>query len=320
MAKRYVFTLSLIAAFFLGNDAVAQDPQFTQFYANPLYLNPAMAGTYRCPRINMSYRNQWPDLRGDYITYSASYDQHVDALSGGLGFMIWNDQAGEGTIETTSISGIYSYEQQITRHFSIRAGFQASFFQRKLDWSKLTFGDQIDAKYGFIYPTGETRPNDTKANVDLSAGILGFSKRYYVGFAVHHLTEPDEGWLNPAGKLPRKYTGHAGALIALQGDPDNGSISPNILFKQQEKFRQVFLGMYLTKGPLVAGLWYRHEDSFILLAGLQTDVFKLGYSYDVTVSRLTVVATKGSHEVSMGLNFDCRPKKRRYRTISCPSF
>ncbi len=65
--------------------ATAQDPQFTQFYANPLYLNPAFAGTARCPRVVMNYRNQWPALTGTFVTTSASYDQHVDGLNGWLG-------------------------------------------------------------------------------------------------------------------------------------------------------------------------------------------------------------------------------------------
>jgi len=28
----------------------------------------------------------------------------------------------------------------------------------------------------------------------------------------------------------------------------------------------------------------------------------------------------GSHEVSLGLNLNCKPKSKKYRTISCPSF
>ena len=62
-----------------------QDPEFTQFYAAPVYLNPAFAGSARCPRVGFNYRNQWPALQKTYITYAASYDQHIDALSGGLG-------------------------------------------------------------------------------------------------------------------------------------------------------------------------------------------------------------------------------------------
>ena len=60
----------------------AQDPIFTQFYSNPVYLNPAFSGTHHCPRIVSNYRNQWPNFSGDFITTSITYDQYVDALKG----------------------------------------------------------------------------------------------------------------------------------------------------------------------------------------------------------------------------------------------
>ena len=59
------------------NIVYAQDPTFTQFYANPLYLNPAFAGSNKCPRISMNYRNEWPQLTGNYVTYSLAYDSYV---------------------------------------------------------------------------------------------------------------------------------------------------------------------------------------------------------------------------------------------------
>ncbi|MEJ6589219.1 MAG: type IX secretion system membrane protein PorP/SprF, partial [Crocinitomicaceae bacterium] len=50
--------------------ANAQDPTFTQFFSNPIYLNPALAGSSGCPRFAMNYRNEWPQLTGNYVTYS----------------------------------------------------------------------------------------------------------------------------------------------------------------------------------------------------------------------------------------------------------
>ena len=44
------------------SQAQAQDPTFTQFYANPVYLNPALAGSHGCPRLSSNYRNEWPQL------------------------------------------------------------------------------------------------------------------------------------------------------------------------------------------------------------------------------------------------------------------
>ncbi len=324
--KRFGKFFAIISCVFAVFSANAQDPQFTQFYANPLYLNPAFAGSMRCPRLTLNYRNQWPAIPrtsgySTFVTTSAGYDQHIDAISGGIGILVVNDRQGGNIINTTTASGIYSYQININRNFSIKAGLQATFLQKFLDWDKLTFGDMIDQRYGFIYPTNEQRPGKlSKATVDFSAGALGFSKKYYFGVAVHHLTQPDETLINGESKLPRKYTVHAGGIIPFKPrKPEEGSISPNILFQQQQNFTQLNLGLYVTKGAFVGGLWYRNQDAFILLIGVQSDMFKMGYSYDITISKLSS-NTAGSHELSMTFQFDCRPKRRRFRTISCPSF
>ncbi|MCC6600392.1 MAG: type IX secretion system membrane protein PorP/SprF [Crocinitomicaceae bacterium] len=323
---------SLVATFFIAAlgmaDATAQDPEFTQFYANPLYLNPAFAGTARCPRLVMNYRNQWPSLSGTFVTTSASYDQHVETIQGGLGLLVVNDRAAQNTLNTTTLSGMYSYQQPITRKFSVKAGLQASYFQKSLDWSKLTFGDMIDPRKGFIYETQDIPRGGKVSNVDFSAGILGFSDIVYGGFAVHHLNEPNESLIVGTSRLPMKFTAHAGAVIPIQKKRRDAeaSISPNVLYRRQGEFQQLNLGMYVNKGPIVAGVWFRgilfgptYRDSFIATIGIQTDVVRFGYSYDVTISELTP-STGGSHEVSLAINFDCRPKKPKFRTIACPSF
>ena len=324
MIKR--FTIVVVAMLFLGlsQSVKAQDPEFTQFYANPLYLNPAFAGSARCPRICLNYRNEWPAISGTFVTYSASYDQAVDALSGGLGLLVTSDQAGQGTINTTNFSGIYAYQLNVTREFSIRVGFQATYEEKSIDWSKLTFGDMIDPTRGFVYTTHTVPGANSINNVDFSTGILGFSKTYFFGFAVDHLTQPNESFLQGANvsPLPMKFTGHAGAIIPVGNDLGSGNqafISPNILFQKQQDFQQLNLGLYFNKGPIVGGLWYRNQDSFIALIGFQQNLVKFGYSYDVTISKLSN-ATAGSHELSFQMQFQCKPKRKKYRTISCPSF
>lgn len=338
MLKRIiVFCLCLSAL--APDKIVAQDPEFTQFYAAPLYLNPAFAGSARCPRIALNYRNQWPALSKTFITYAASYDQHVDAVGGGLGLLIMNDKAGEGTLNTTNISGIYAYQLNLSRDFSIRLGLQGTWVQKKLDWDKLSFGDMIDPRYGYVYATQETRPDQNKSFADFSAGILAYSSKVYGGVAVNHITQPDEAFIvEGSSELPMKITAHVGAMLPV-GDTkvykyaasrDDGTyISPNLLYQQQASFNQLNVGVYVLKSPIIGGLWYRgnfgkesfiSSESFIALIGVQKGLFKFGYSYDVTVSKLTNNATAGSHEISFGMQFECRPKKKRFRTISCPSF
>ena len=157
-----------------------------------------------------------------------------------------------------------------------------------------------------------------KSFVDFSAGAVMFTKRYFVGFAADHLTQPDEG-LQGTSRLPVKYTAHAGAIIPVGSKESETSISPNILYQKQQDFQQINLGVYINKGAFVGGLWYRNSDAFIVLIGIQHGMFKVGYSYDVTVSGLTN-ASAGSHELSLGLQLNCKKPKPKYRPGSCPSF
>lgn len=311
--------------------AQAQDAEFSQFYANPLYLNPAFAGSAAGPRVAMNYRNQWPSLSGNFVTYAASYDQHFDRLGGGIGLQAVYDRAGDGELSTTQFSGMYSYHLNVSREFAVKAGLQASVFTRSIDFNKLKWGDQIDPRGGFIFETMEpgAQQGVVQADpyVDFSAGLLGFSENFYAGFAVHHLTEPTMSFYgNPESVHPRKFTGHAGMMIPLENtrNPEN-FISPNILFQRQGNFMQVNFGAYVIRGPFVAGGWFRqtgyNSDAIMALVGFQKDIVKVGYSYDLTVSELRSAA-KGSHEISLILEFENydRRETRKWRDISCPDF
>lgn len=297
----------------------AQDPQFSQFYANPLYLNPAFAGSARCPRAVLNYRNQWPAISGTFVTYSASYDQHVNPLSGGLGLLITNDVAGQGTLNTLRISGIYSYQRAITKKWSLKAGFEVTYFQKSLDWNKLTFGDEIDPRKGFIYQTQDVQRGDVVNNIDFSSGLLFFNETYFVGLAVHHLAQPNESLIVGTSRLPRRWTAHAGANYPVGGRNSEVSLSPNILYQIQGDFQQLNLGLYVTKSPFVAGVWYRWQDALIIMLGIQTNNIRVGYSYDLTLNKLGI-GTGGSHEISFAAQFNCKPPKKKFREINCPSF
>jgi type IX secretion system PorP/SprF family membrane protein len=329
MMKKLLFG---VFAFILSLNSFGQDPEFTQFYANPIYLNPAMAGTHGCPRLNLNYRNQWPSITGAFVTNSISYDQFVNVLQGGIAVMVTNDMAGKNTLNWSTINVAYSYHLQVSRKFTMLFGAQAGWNQKFLDWNKLTFGDQIDPRRGFIYQTGDLPRGrllesgwGTKGFFDLSAGFVGYSKNFYFGFAAKHLNTPEESMiLNPDGQsnLPMRFTGHMGANIEFGQNSQYAnvtSLSPNIIYTYQDGFMQLNFGTYITYGAFTAGAWWRARDAFILSIGVDAGSFRVGYSYDITISPLTN-ASGGSHELSMGFNFNCKEKLNKFRTISCPSF
>ncbi len=327
MKKLYAVVLFILLL--TGSASYGQDPHFSQFYANPLYLNPAFAGTSLCPRLILNFRDQWPSIAGTYVTYNASYDQHIDKISGGIGVLLTTDRAGQGILNTTNVSIMYSYRLVVNRKFMMKLAIQGTFFQKSLDWNKLTFGDMIDKRHGFVYNTNELRPGRlSKSNADFTAGVLGYGEKYFVGFAVHHLTQPDEGFISKS-RMPRRFTVHAGGVINLvkkvrrRSNDHVPTLSPNILFMQQANFQEINYGLYFNRYPFVGGLWFRQNfknaDAIVFMVGIQASMFKIGYSYDLTISKLTN-ATGGAHEVSFALQFNCKDPRKHVRAINCPQF
>lgn len=313
----------LFFCIFFTLNVSAQDPSFTQFYSNPIYLNPAFAGSHGCPRFAANYRNQWPSLSGNYVTYAVGYDQYFKNIAGGIGVLATHDMTGQGTIQTSMIGLIYSYHLNIGRKFKLMFGARAAWYQKFLDWDKLTFGDMIDPRRGFIYQTGDVPRGGSKGFFDASAGIVGFSKNFFFGVAAHHLNMPNESMIIGKSPLPMRFTGHAGAEIQLGGKSkysNTTSIMPNVIYQYQNGFQELNIGTYIKYGIFTAGVWYRTSDAFITTIGINTGMFRVGYSYDVTVSELNNGVSGGSHEVSLGLNLACKKKIPSFRTISCPSF
>ena len=69
--RKLLFVFLAALGLFL-EEVKAQDPQFSQFYAAPLYINPAFTGASEYTRIGANYRNQWPGISGSFVTTSAS--------------------------------------------------------------------------------------------------------------------------------------------------------------------------------------------------------------------------------------------------------
>ncbi len=306
-----------------------QDLAFSQFYANPVYLNPALAGNKICPRVSFGYRNQFPLLNGHYVSYTAGADMYVEALSGGLAVLAATDMTGPRA--SFSGSAVYSYHLKITEKLSMNAALQAGYFQYRLNWQSLIFEDMINPGTGEIITGGETPPDRLNVgDVDFSTGmVLGYNERLYLGAAFHHITMPDLAFYQGnTNRLDMRITVHAGALFDLEegirgSENEKLSFSPNIVYMQQGKFHQLNGGMYVNFYPFVSGLWLRHNfenpDALIVSLGFQQPQYKIGYSFDFTLAQLGIAAG-GAHEVSLVWFLPCPKKEFKYRAIKCPSF
>lgn len=337
--------ISLVALVAGLQPAQAQDPQFSQFYAAPLYLNPAFAGSALAPRATVNYRNQWPSIDASYVTYAASFDYFFPKVNSGVGLLITQDRQGIGGLRSTDIAAQYAYQLQINENLAFRAGLQLAFVLRDINYSDLTFSDQINDFEGrFTDITGEVLNNGDRISYpDFSSGGLLYSDRFWVGFSAHHMNRPNQSFLDDLSRLPIKATIHAGLKIPIEPmgrglasdvNAPERSISPAILYKLQGKFDQLDVGAYLTYEPLVLGVWYRglpiktyaeglnNNEAVIGLIGFKNQGLSVGYSYDFTISSLGY-QSGGAHEISVSYEF-AQPTRNRLprhaKKLPCPKF
>ncbi len=326
---------AVLIIFFTAPVSKAQDMHFTQFFSSPLYLNPAFAGANVCSRISTAYRNQWPGISMTYKSYLFSADHYLQRFNLGIGLLFGNDVAGTGELKTTTISPMFAYEVKVNRKFAMRFGLQPGVGVKSINFNALIFGDQI-ARGGNV-ATLET-PTQTKTYFDIGAGALFYTKVFWGGLSVYHLTRPDVALMgNGDGLLPIKYSAHGGAKIVLNPKMRNlyeqRSFSPAFNYRGQKEFDQLDIGLYFTQYIINLGLWYRgiplfkaykpgysNNDAVALIFGIKTDRLNIGYSYDITISKLNSL-TQGAHEVTLSYQLCKFKKKKKSRlVIPCPKF
>jgi type IX secretion system PorP/SprF family membrane protein len=305
----------------------AQDPVFSQFYSAPILLNPAFAGNRYSPSLAINYRLQWPGLSSIYNTFSIGYDQYFDGSKIAVGLNILSDDAGQGTLKNNKISGIVGYRLSINENTFIKGGVDVSFVQRRLNWQKLIFYDALEANGtnitpgGSFIPSAEQEPAQLNNNfLDISTGLLFYNPKWFAGVTLNHVNKPQDRYILNAEQnyigLPLRWTLQAGYQYKLhlrRRETLPSFVSPNLIYTRQAGFSQLNIGAYSAINQLIIGAYYRQSgvtgDAAIITAGIRTEVMKLTYSFDYTLSDITV-KEGGSHEVAFSYYFGDDVHKR----------
>jgi type IX secretion system PorP/SprF family membrane protein len=321
---------SVLALLFFANPARAQDIHFTQFFANKLYLAPSFAGSTIQNRVYTNYRIQWPGLPKSYTTYCTSFDHYFNNFNSGIGFIAVRDVAGAGRYGTL-LGGIqYSYDFQINDFWHLRPGIQFTYLQRSIDFSKLILPYQLTDQ-GIIDPNGTMIfPETNKVGAfDVASSLIVYNSRVWIGASFDHLMQPNLSIMSEENIVPLKTSVFGGVTLIRKGrllKPIDETVSFAFMFKNQAKFRQLDMGLYWNKSPMVFGLWYRgipvfnsdRGDMFAFLVGYKTQRLSIGYSYDFTISNL-IDKSAGAHEISFSIEFT-KYKKRKMHSVPCPEF
>jgi len=318
----------------------AQDPQFSQYYAAPLYLNPAFTGTTQDHRFIANYRNQWPNAARGFVTYAFSYDYNLYNYNSGIGFLATVDQAGTAGMKSSQFNFLYSYKWNISSKWVVSAGLNFGYAFRSIDLNKLIFGDQLQFDSDGNVPSDDPAIFNlgTSSYFDFNSGVLAYNKNFWFGFSASHLNTPNRSLLDQESIIPIKTSFHGGVRIPLYAGPfkkeNMAVLSPSFVYKRQGQFDQLDLGLYFLYDPVMIGLWYRgipiqqnvkdniSQDAIVVVLGFQFEKMEVAYSYDLTVSELGPISG-GTHEVALkyklGIEMQSKTKKKE-KFIPCPTF
>ena len=305
-----------------GFAANAQDSQFSQFYSNPISLNPALAGTSQSYRVIASHRHQWVKSLG-FVTSAFSLDAPLGSGNTGWGMQVVRDSEAGGILNTTSASGSFSHRINVSKKSQLGLGLKVGMYQKALNLDGLTFEDQLDKRHGIVNGTNEQIENSNVVNADLSLGLLYFSENFIAGVSVNHINSPKEEFvMDSENELNIKYTVHMGGFIPVGNfrSTQEQVLSPNIIYERQGTFNYLNLGMYYSSESIMLGAWYRLNDAVIASVGININDFRVGYSYDISVSDHSV--NGNSHEFTATYQFKLPKKhkiKNRYKG-QCPKF
>ena len=322
---RYILIYLTLLIVFTQNTQ-AQDPHYTQYYAAPMLMNPALTGFFNGDvRASGCYRSQWPSIQYPYTTGTFSVDANMlksilkegDVM--GIGFTGLFDKSNDGGLKTNAVSASFAYHKLLDQYGVNRlsVGAMATYNTRLLDYSKFVFGQQL-TPLGFDHnlPTGEPINGFTSNYLDYSVGIIYSAiteeSSFYFGSSIYHFNQPVESFNGPIHKIKPRIVANAGGSFTVG---ESNKLLLSAAYMNAEFTNDLIFGAAYSKAladedyNLIMGAWYRYNDAVSPYVGLGYKNYRLGISYDVNVSKLTPASNlKGGFEITLSYIFTGNPE------------
>lgn len=300
MVKLTNILLSIITLLIIGlaKDLLAQDPFFNQPFSTAMYQNPALTGFADYTRVQVAQRAQWISIPGSFWTTYFGVDLNSKNNRWGFGLSSLYDRAGE-TLTTFSQDFNLAYSVKITEKAGLRFGLGMGYRIRSINYENLTFGDQIDPRYGFISTNpGSGTLSGSVIFINLTAGVFFHNRFLFAGYSAHNWNEPKQSFTSSGYRLPRRHSFHLGVNLYASNN-SSFSIKPTALYIIQQDFENWVLGSIFQYKMLSVGFYSGINNRAIGSLGFTTNRFQIRYSYDMVSSRLTN-RIFSAHEITLG--------------------
>ena len=288
----------------------AQDIHFSQYYASPLTLNPALTGKFNgLWRVTGIYRDQFRNAVSQnpmaYMTPSMSVDFSLlknklktDAL--GVGAVVVYDQVGGLQTLKAGVSAAYHKGLDKDGKYHLALGLQGLYGNRQLD-QNFTFEEELFANPTFQDDQFLANNAAPVNSFDMNAGLLFDGQftdnmTFYGGYSFMNILRHNDDFIadsngNPEFETPHRHVAHAGFEFAVK----KFLIIPGALYQTTAKTNEINFGStfgyeLMTKKEkqttLFLGAWYRWDLALIAKAGVDFENFRITGAYDLGIAGL----------------------------------
>lgn len=334
----------------------AQDTKISHLFMWKSFNNPGYSGFDGLANVSIGMQKSYWGKPLDFRTYfiAADYpfnDKRVFGL-GGVSLFYQRDQENSLHYVTNTFAASISGRVKVSRSTVIQFGIQPALYQKSLDPSRITLGDQFDPYYGQVLNISPELVNiyaDRVLLFDFGAGLYGKSDFNYqyqgvasleYGFSVYHIIEPTQSFLSEHGSISstqnvieRRYSAYLSYIHPLVVFPDvNTTLAPYIMYDKQGSMQNIQFGVYWEEEKYgMLGIGGRKDqygsglDVSTLLVHLGVYLtrvdeggLKIGYTCEVPSNQGTMYKNT-SHSLSLHWYFRKTPARCTSRFDNSPN-
>lgn len=297
MSKKIIRLLFVCLPVCIGKVNAQTEAMYSQYMFNMMTVNPAYAGSREVLSANFLYRKQWVGLDGAPKTTAVSIDGTISDKKVGLGVQLYDDRIGAEKVTGLKLS--VSTRIRVSENGILSGGLTAGMMNYQVNLTAVPNRfTPSDPAFG---------QNLNKWQPSVGMGLYYATDKFYAGFSMPNVihTRLNELEMISSG-IPKVNDQHyfltSGFVATLSEDV---KLKPSVMMKvvSGAPVQIDFNTNLWLKDMIGLGVSYRTGDAYVGMLELQANrQFRIGYAYDVTVSRLKGY-NQGSHEIYLRMEF-----------------
>lgn len=259
-----------ILAFLIASSCFAQDTYFAQRNNTLNYINPSLTGALNNRSIHAG-TNFYRFMNLNEMSTYASYESPINKLNGAFGITHQLTNINS-TFINQNLGATYAQRLKLRSNLVLNIGVKAELRNIYTDWSKLTFGNQIDPRYGFVYETSLLPANKNTYRSRFAAGASMISKKWMFGYSAFNINRSKEIFST------RSYAWHQFHFTTFLMERNNSGLLLNLDYMHNKFNPLAALSVVYYNRFFRLGTGVNEYELYHLMAGAQFAKWRLAYS------------------------------------------